>query len=322
MRVRTFKCVYFFMIISIGKYNMTDNNDEKIHRVEDNYKYLIELGKGSFGSVWRVIDRKSKKEYAIKIEDKNNKSRLKNEYKIYRRLTDQGISYGIPRIKKYFESNDKCYLLMQLLGKSLDQVINDLPGPFDLVTVLKLGIEMTQLLEMIHSVGYIHRDIKPNNFLTGTKNNKDNLFIMDFGLSKKYINNNEHIKFRVERSLIGTARYASINIHLGYEPSRRDDLESVGYMLVYFLKGKLPWQGLKKRKNYDHIKLIGDCKMKTSLNELCHHLPPCFHEYIKYSRSLKFEEKPNYKYLKGLFYKMVREKDLDLKYLWEDEKVD
>ena len=89
-------------------------------------------------------------------------------------------------------------------------------------------------------------------------------------------------------------------------------------MLVYFLKGKLPWQGLKKKKNYDHIKIIGDCKMKTSLNNLCNELPLCFNDYIKYCRNLKFEEKPNYKYLKSLFYKTAKELNLELKYLWED----
>jgi serine/threonine protein kinase len=299
-----------------------ENNDNIKNKLEDNYKFLIELGSGSFGSVWRVIERKTNKEYAVKIEDKNSKSRLKNEYKIYKKLRDYGVSFGIPRVKCYFESSKKCYLLMQLLGKSLDQVLNDLPAPFDLATVLKLGIQITKLLEIIHSAGFIHRDIKPNNFLIGTGEDANCVFIMDFGLSKKYIIDDEHIKMRIERSLVGTARYASINVHQGFEPSRRDDLESVGYMLVYFLLKRLPWQGLnKKKKNCDHIKLIGECKMKTSLNDLCENLPHCFKEYIKYCRSLKFDEKPDYAYLKNLFYKTADEKQLDLRYLWEEENV-
>lgn len=297
---------------------MSDN--KKINKLEDSYKLLIELGSGSFGSVWRVIDKKTNKEYAVKIEDKNSKSRLKTEYKIYKKLREAGISFGIPKIKCYWESEKKCYLFMQLLGKSLDQILNDLPRSFDLATVLKLGVQITKLLEILHSTGFIHRDIKPNNFLVGKGDDIDSVFIMDFGLSKKYItNNNEHIKMRIERSLVGTARYASINVHQGFEPSRRDDLESVGYMLVYFLSKRLPWQGLKKKKDVDHIKLIGECKMKTSLDELCKNIPPCFKEYIKYCRELKFDEIPNYTYLKNLLYKTAAEKKINLKYLWEFE---
>lgn len=296
---------------------MSDN--KKINKLEDSYKLLIELGSGSFGSVWRVVDKKTNKEYAVKIEDKNSKSRLKNEYKIYKRLRDAGITFGIPKIKCYWESEKKCYLFMQLLGKSLDQILNDLPSSFDLMTVLKLGVQITKLLEVIHSTGIIHRDIKPNNFLIGKDNNIDCIYIMDFGLSKKYINNDKHIKMKIERSLVGTARYASINVHQGFEPSRRDDLESVGYMLVYFLLRKLPWQGLKKKKDVDHIKLIGECKMKTSLDELCKNIPQCFKDYIKYSRELKFDEKPDYNYLRNLFYKTADEKKTKLKYLWEYE---
>jgi serine/threonine protein kinase len=295
------------------------SNNKKNTKLEDIYKFLKEIGSGSFGSVYRVVERKTNIEYAVKIEEKNNKSRLKNEYKIYKKMKECGVTFGIPQIKHYWESEKRCYLFMQLLGKSLDQMLNDLPGPFDLPTVLLLGIQITTLLEVIHSTGFIHRDIKPNNFLIGTGRDIDSIFIMDFGLSKKYINDNEHIKMKVDRSLVGTARYASINVHQGFEPSRRDDLESVGYMLVYFLIRKLPWQGLKKNKNGDHIKIIGECKMKTSLDELCKNLPPCFKEYISYCRSLKFEETPNYKYLKKLFYSAAAEKKINLKYLWEYE---
>jgi serine/threonine protein kinase len=297
--------------------NEINNEIKNTNMIEDNYKFLIELGSGSFGSVWRVIDRKTKKEYAVKIEDKNSKSRLKNEYKIYKNLREFGISFGVPKVKCYFESQKKCYLIMQLLGQSLDQVLNDLDKSFDLSTVLKLGIQITKLLEIIHSAGYLHRDIKPNNFLVGLGKDKDCVFVMDFGLSKKYINDGAHIKMRNERSLVGTARYASINVHNGLEPSRRDDLESVGYMLIYLLVKKLPWQGLKKKKNCDHIKLIGECKMKTSINDLCKGIPSCFKEYIKYCRNMDFDEKPDYNYLKNLFYKTVMEEDLDLKYFWE-----
>lgn len=272
------------------------NNEESIDKLETKYKMLIKIGEGSFGSVWRIMDKKTGQDYAVKIEEKSTKSRLRNEYVIYKEL---GQITGIPFIKEYFETKKNRYLIMQLLGKSLDQILNDLPNQFNLQTVLRIGISITNLLEKIHSSGYIHRDIKPNNFLIN-KNDINEVYIMDFGLSKKYIDCGKHIVLKKERSLVGTARYASINVHNGLEPSRRDDLESVGYMLVYLLKKRLPWQGLKKKKNMDQVSAIGECKTKTSLEELCLGLPPCFKEYIKYCKNLQFEETPNYIYLTQL----------------------
>ena len=221
--------------------------------LEDKYNLLSELGSGSFGSVFRAEDIRTKKEYAIKVEDKNSKSRLKNEYDIYRKLK-KTVVYGIPRVKKYFESEGRCFMLMQLLGKSLDYWVSKSEYAFDLATVLKLGINIINLLESVHSAGYLHRDIKPNNFLIGYEDDDiSNIYIMDFGLSKKYLDSKgKHIPYRDGKSLVGTARYASINVHKGIEPSRRDDLESVGYMLLYFLFKKLPWQGLKKKQDTDH----------------------------------------------------------------------
>lgn len=296
------------------------NNEET--NFSDYYKLLVKLGEGSFGTVYRVLDKKTNTEYAIKIEKKNNTSRLFNEYKIYKKLEFQGITHGIPVINNYFESKKKCYMIMQLLGKSLDTILDEICVPFDLSTVLKLGINIVKLLENIHNAGFLHRDIKPNNFLIGLNNDRHNVYIMDFGLSKKYIINNKHIDMTTNRSLVGTARYASVNVHIGLEPSRRDDLESVGYMLIYLLKKKLPWQGLKRKKNDSnknaHLEVIGDCKMMTPINELCAGMPICFEKYITYCKSLEYLERPDYGYLIKLFKKTAMEGDISLKYFWEN----
>lgn len=279
------------------------------------YKLIIEIGSGSFGKVYETKDKINGGSYAAKIEERKDNSRLKDEYEIYKKLKKNGITTGIPNVVDFFTTPKQNILIMQLLGSSLDGLLEQNGGFFDMGTVLKLGIDMVKLLKNIHNAGFIHRDIKPNNFLVGNENGED-LYIMDFGLSKQYVSERKHIGLKVERSLVGTARYASINVHMGFEPSRRDDLESVGYMLVYFIKGHLPWQGLKKKKGVDQIKLIGDTKTCTHLNKLCYNLPTCFHQYLKYCRNLSFTEKPNYEFLQNLFIEEANKSKIEMKYCW------
>ena len=283
--------------------------------LSDKYKLIVEIGSGSFGKVYVGQNIKNGESYAIKIEQKGTRSRLSEEKKIYKKLIKNGITSGIPKFVEFFKTSKENILIMQLLGKDLDELLKLNGGIFDIQCVLYLGITIVTLLKNIHNAGFIHRDIKPNNFIIGY-DNPDELYIMDFGLSKQYINGNSHIDMKIEKSPIGTARYNSINVHMGFEPSRRDDLEAVGYMLIYFLKGKLPWQGLKEKKGEDKIKLIGNVKMYTSLEKLCNKLPQCFIEYIKYCKKLKFEDIPDYEYLISLFETEIRNNNYDLKYCW------
>ena len=287
-------------------------------QLSDKYKFISKIASGSYGEVYLANDH-NKHNYAAKIEGKKSNSRLKSEYEIYKKLKDNGVTSGIPKIINFIETPESNILIMQLLGKSLDDLLNDNDGIFDMGTIFKLGINIIDLLRMVHDAGFIHRDIKPNNFLIGRGSKKSNVYIMDFGLSKQYITENDtHIGIRSERSLVGTARYVSVNIHMGIEPSRRDDLESVGYMLIYFAKGKLPWQGLKKKKCDDHIKMIGNAKMTTHVTKLCNGVPDCFIEYIQYCRRLKFDEKPDYDYLIKLFINCAEKNGVKLKYCWEN----
>eukprot|EP00981_Chlorochromonas_danica_P004309 scaffold865_cov160-Ochromonas_danica.AAC.28 len=162
---------------------------------------------------------------------------------------------------------------------------------------------MLERVDTLHSRHLIHRDIKPANFVIGVGEQANNIFCVDFGLSKRYRHpkNLQHIPHRDGRSLTGTPRYASINNHLGIEQSRRDDLESIGYVLIYFLKGSLPWQGLKAKNAQKKYRLILEKKQQVSIAQLCQGCPSQFAEFLAYTRSLKFDAKPDIPYLRKLF---------------------
>jgi serine/threonine protein kinase len=203
-------------------------------------------------------------------------------------------------------------LVMDKLGSSLEDLFQKSKCKFSLKTVCMLGIEMIRRVQFLHSKNFIHRDIKPDNFLVGLGKNANTIFMIDYGLSKKFKSNEQHIAFKDGRQLTGTARYASIGSHLGFEQSRRDDLESIGYVLVYFLKNEvgLPWQGLKAKSKYDKYAKICQKKQETSLELLCEGLPDCFSKFLLASRELKFEEEPKYEDCVNLFTKLMKEKGL------------
>ena len=158
-------------------------------------------------------------------------------------------------------------------------------------------------IEYIHSRNFIHRDIKPDNFLMGIGKRGNQVNVIDFGLAKKFRDpkTHLHIPYRENKNLTGTARYTSINTHLGVEQARRDDLESLAYVLMYFLRGALPWQGLKaatKKQKYDRIM---EKKMTTPTDLLCRGFPSEFGIFLNYTRALRFDDKPDYSYLRKLF---------------------
>jgi serine/threonine protein kinase len=166
-------------------------------------------------------------------------------------------------------------------------------------------MQIINRIENIHKHNFIHRDIKPENFLIGSQDKSNVIYLIDFGLSKRYKNpkNHQHIPYREGRALTGTARYVSISTHLGIEQSRRDDLESIGYVLVFFLKGTLPWQGLKN--GGDKYQRIMEKKLQIPTEMLCHNLPEEFALFINYAKSLRFEDRPDYDYIRGIFLKLL-----------------
>ena len=213
---------------------------------------------------------------------------------------------------------------MELLGKSLEDIFQSLQKKFTIKTVCMIGIQMLDRLEFIHSKNIIHRDIKPDNFVLGLDNKSHIIYILDFGLSKKFRSSrtHQHIKFSVNKKLTGTARYASINALRGCEQSRRDDLEAIGYVLMYFLRGSLPWQGLHVNKGEDRYKKILVKKKGTSAEELCKTFPSELAEYINYTRNLEFEADPDYKFLRGLLTTILEKQkcEYDFFYDWLNEK--
>jgi len=292
--------------------------NENDNLVIDKYMITAKIGKGSFGDVYKATRITDEIDIAMKIEKrKGSMSRLIPEYKIYKKLYERGCKKGIPRIYEILQSDDYNMLILELLGESLEDLFVKYSQCFSVSTVVYLGVEILQIIERIHNAGFIHRDIKPNNFLIGFFDKKQ-IYLTDFGLSKEYITENgSHIKETFDRSIIGTARYSSIHMHMGFEPSRRDDLESIGYMLIYFAKGKLPWQGANKHKDKnDMFNKIMDIKLSTKLETLCQNLPKCFIHYLQYCWSLKFNEKPNYQYLIKLFQETIKQNNFKCQYEW------
>jgi serine/threonine protein kinase len=212
---------------------------------------------------------------------------------------------------------------MQLMDKSLEEIFNK-RQKFSIKTTALLAYQMITVLKYIHDKHIIHRDIKPDNFVMGLNKQNANLYLLDFGLAKKYRSSKtlEQYPYIKKKKLTGTARYASIHALEEMEQSRRDDLESVGYVLMYFLRGNLPWQGLKIKSKEDRYKKILDKKKETTSEELCKGFPDEFREYLEYSRNLEYTEEPKYDKFKEKFYNLVCNKlgeSFDYVYDWTTE---
>uniref|UniRef100_A0A672JX66 non-specific serine/threonine protein kinase n=1 Tax=Sinocyclocheilus grahami TaxID=75366 RepID=A0A672JX66_SINGR len=286
-------------------------------RVGSKYRLGRKIGSGSFGDIYLGANITSGEEVAIKLESvKTKHPQLHIESKFYKMM--QG-GVGIPSIKWCGAEGDYNVMVMELLGPSLEDLFNFCSRKFTLKTVLLLADQMISRIEYIHSKNFIHRDIKPDNFLMGLGKKGNLVYIIDFGLAKKYrdARTHQHIPYRENKNLTGTARYASINTHLGIEQSRRDDLESLGYVLMYFNLGSLPWQGLKaatKRQKYERI---SEKKMSTPIEVLCKGYPSEFSTYMNFCRSLRFDDKPDYSYLRQLFRNLFHRQGFSYDYVFD-----
>ena len=306
--------------------NKSSEKDNLINELFFNkYKLIKKIGKGSYGIIYLCKDIASNEFFAAKLQNKNiYTNSLQNEYQI---MKDINID-KIPNAKFYGENNLYNILIMQLLGKSLEDIFEKILNKqkMPIHSVCNIAIQIIDILEQIHNKNYIHRDIKPSNFLFGNNSFNNNIiYLIDFGLAKKYreSNNAEHYEIKEENKLIGTARFASINAMEGLSQSRRDDLESLGYMLIYFLKGKLPWQNFLIKNKEERYNKIKQTKKEIAINELCSNCPEEIGQYITYVKKLKYEEEPNYNYIKNLFYEILNKtgNKFDYLYDWDNTKT-
>ena len=287
------------------------------------YRLVEKLGEGTFGMIFKCESTDGL--CAFKFEKKRNgrRSLLRTESEVMIELK----GYGIPNIILYIEQGDYNIMIMELLGKSLESLVKQFNDEkFSLKTVCMLAIEILKILKNIHNKHYIHRDIKPDNFAIGYSD-QSKLYLIDFGLAKQYRSEKtlQQKPMQKNKRLTGTARYASINALRGCDQSRRDDLESVGYVVAYLLRGNLPWQGIiVKTKEEKYAKILYR-KQNVTSEQLFYGFPNELVTFIDYCKNLGYEEEPNYEYMTNLFKDIITKQlkeDIDYKYDWLQNDID
>jgi len=253
--------------------------------LSNKYEIVEQIGEGCFGKIYKGRNIRTGENVAIKVEAIESQTKLlKNETKIYQYLSS---GKGIPRVKWFGVDEKNNYMVFTLLGDSLSDIVKK-KTTFSLEAVLQIGKQILERLQYVHNMGLIHRDIKPDNFLMGKK---DTIFLIDFGLCKKYLKNDAHVENKKISKILGTPAFVSVNIHKLNQPSRRDDLESMVYTIMYLYYGSLPWL-------YDEDVDVIKSKKIDIINDT--NVPTRFVDMLRSIRLIKFEEKPNYDYLYGL----------------------
>jgi serine/threonine protein kinase len=266
-------------------------------------RYLIisQIGSGSFSTIHSGEHVETHCQVAVKLEPADaSRTLLLHECRVYRYLS---AALGFSPVHWFGTHLGYSALVTDLLGPSISDLFNRRRSPFPLKTVLMLTDQMLARVEFLHRKGILHRDIKPENFLIGRGDEHSVVYLIDFGLSSRYVDflTHEHAPYRESREVVGTARYISVNTHIGVAASRRDDLESLAYLIVYIAKGCLPWQGISGETQADKYEAIGKLKMLTQPRDLCADLPEEFAFFLEHTRGLRFADEPDYEFYRRLF---------------------
>ena len=293
------------------KFKNCSNFIKKYPLIFKKFRPIKHLCKGAFCDIYAGINILTKEKVAIKVEERYKMD--KNlETECYFLFSLKGL--GIPKVISFGHNKEYDILVMPLLGKSLHEIQSTKNFNFEFKDICLMAIQIIERIQWVHSQKIIHRDIKPDNFLIGL-DDPNIIYLIDFGLSKKYRSSitGNHIKCTRIKKFVGSLRYASINALRLREQSRRDDLESIGYMLIYLIKGKLPWDNIKiDNKRTSYLK-FSQYKKNISPELLCNNLPEEFLDYVKYVRNLNFEDEPDYNYLKSLFQIMLNKQGFEEK---------
>ena len=275
------------------------------------YKPIKLIGKGTFSNVYLSLNTKNNSYVAIKAEKRNPKGVELLESEAFLLYSLKG--FGIPSVLSYGKTKGYNILVQPLLGKSLLDLFILRNKNISINDICLIAIQILERIEWVHSNNIVYRDIKPENFLFGKKD-PEILYLIDFGLCRKYKSSStgKHILPKNLGKFTGTSRYASVYAMAGNEQSRRDDIESIGYMIIFLMKKKLPWQGIKGHSYKECYHKLYLMKKYINLEELCSGLPSEIIDYMNNAKSLKFEQEPNYAYLKNLFYNILKKNKINI----------
>lgn len=331
--------VGLYPAVSMSTHSGDDNPMQALQRSRDRLKKRVEMEEviigpydckfrlrklvngGSFGQIFLGENNTTGETVAIKIEHSGQIEQLLAEGQVYRKL--QG-GPGIPKVYWYgMHGSAFNAMVMELLGPSLQDLFLEAERKFSLKTVLLLIDQMIDTIHFVHHQGFVHRDISTNNFMMGVgPENAHKLHLIDFGLAKKmqvpnFCAAKRRISYNFARPMVGTGRFCSITCQRGEEEARRDDMESLGYLWIYMLKGRLPWQGLKASCSVEKMALVLKCKQSTPLAVLCEGLPNEFLTYMSFVRDMKQYDSPNYAAIKSLFAGCAKAQRIDYDFLYD-----